>query len=125
MAPPASPYADEELLSPKEAAAELGISLKAVQRLIARERFPNVQREVSAGGKVTRVRIPRSDVAAYVPQRGKPASGRAAPSSPRRTSKASSARESVWQQVAEEQAQEILRLKVRVRELEAKLEAQR
>jgi hypothetical protein len=62
--------AEPERLSPKDAAASLGISQKAIQQALARGAFPNVEREPK--GKTVRVWIPREDVEHYRRTRRRP-----------------------------------------------------
>jgi hypothetical protein len=57
--------AEPERLSPKDAAASLGISQKAVQQALARDAFPNVERDKNAEGRTLRVWIPRESVEQY------------------------------------------------------------
>jgi hypothetical protein len=54
---------EPERLTINETADALGITPKAVQQALARDAFPNVEREPR--GKSVRVWIPRSDVDAY------------------------------------------------------------
>src|SRR5512132_3055485 len=54
---------EPERLTINETADALGITPKAVQQALARDAFPNVEREPR--GKSVRVWIPRSDVEAY------------------------------------------------------------
>jgi hypothetical protein len=136
-------------LSPRQAAQELGISLKAIQQAIARGAFPN--REKESGSANARIWLPRADVEAYAARRGialgdatppTPASKRRPPSErrdsaprPSRSSEprarerrpSSDAQQTLWQREAEELLQENftlrrenLELRVRVRELEAR-----
>jgi hypothetical protein len=67
--------AEPERLSPKDAAASLGISTKAIQQALARNAFPNVEREPR--GKTVRVWIPREDVENYRRTRRRPRPRRA------------------------------------------------
>jgi hypothetical protein len=66
---------EPERLSPKEAAEALGISQKAIQQALARNAFPNVEREPR--GKTVRVWIPRGDVEHYRRTRRRPRTRRA------------------------------------------------
>jgi hypothetical protein len=54
---------EPDRLTVNETADALGITPKAVQQALARDAFPNVEREPR--GKSVRVWIPRSDVEAY------------------------------------------------------------
>jgi hypothetical protein len=122
-----------ERFSPREASAALGLSKKAVEQAIQRGSFPNATRDVNKkSGRVLRVWIPKTDLEEYARQRKLTLSGsaptRAAtskrPASPprKRAGGASAqAQQTIWQEMAEQQAQEILRLKVRIRELEGEL----
>ena len=60
----------EELLSPREAAKLLGLSLKATQQHLARGAFPNAERELNPEtGRVNRVWIPIANVRAFAERR--------------------------------------------------------
>jgi hypothetical protein len=132
--------ASNERVSPKQAAELLGVSKKAVEQALQRGSFPNVERDVNAKtGRVLRVWIARSDVEAYAAQRGrslpeassearpkaatpKPDSKRRQPASRVRFVGMSPERQNeVLQGVLEELSSENLALRVRVRELEARL----
>ena len=78
---------------------------------------------------MTQVRIPRADLDAYASQRGKTRGGASAPlpadGPPAPAARPQGRGQAIWKQVASEQAQEILELRVRIRELEGELDARR